>query len=205
MIPTRQECFRMMDKYQMLDNIRAHSLVVASVAHIIARSLLNAGIEISVEKVNAGALLHDIGKTASLKSGHDHSEIGRQICLENNLDEIADIVGEHVRLNKHDLNGGFSEKEVVFYSDKRVNHDRIVSLEDRLVYILERYGRNNKERRLAITKNFQYCKKVEKKLFKKLSFSADMLADLARDEDIEIESKRPATKRGKNPDYNVLR
>ena len=45
-----------MEKYQMLDNIKAHSLVVANVAHLLARSLLNAGIFISLEKVIAGAL-----------------------------------------------------------------------------------------------------------------------------------------------------
>ena len=175
-----------MEKYQMLDNIKAHSLVVANVAHLIARSLLKAGILISLEKVIAGALLHDIGKTPSLKSGHDHSEIGRQICLENNLEEIADIVGEHVRLKNYELNGEYSEKEIVFYSDKRVNHDRVVSLEDRLAYILERYGKDNKERCRAIRTNFEHCKKVEKKLFGKLNFSANRIADLAKDEIVEI-------------------
>ena len=174
-----------MEKYQMLDNIKAHSLVVANVAHLLARSLLNTGISISLEKVIAGALLHDIGKTPSLKSGNDHSEIGRQICLDNNLEEIADIVGEHVRLKNYDLNGGYSEKEIVFYSDKRVNHDGIVSLEDRLVYILERYGRDNLERCRAIKTNFERCKEVEKKLFGKLNFSADRLAELAGNEIVE--------------------
>jgi len=175
-----------MEKYQMLDNIKAHSLVVANVAHLLARSLLTAGILISIEKVIAGALLHDIGKTPSLKSGHDHSEIGRQICLENNLEEIADVVGEHVRLKNYKLNGSYSEKEIVFYSDKRVNHDRIVSLEDRLAYILERYGRDNEERCRAIKTNFERCKEVETKLFGKLNFNADRLAELARDEIVEI-------------------
>ena len=174
-----------MEKYQMLDNIKAHSLVVANVAHLLARSLLKTGIFISLEKVIAGALLHDIGKTPSLKSGHDHSEIGRQICLDNNLGEIEDIVGEHVRLKNYDLNGGYSEKEIVFYSDKRVNHDGIVSLEDRLAYILERYGRDNEERCRAIKTNFERCKKVEKKLFSKLNFNADRLAELTKDEIIE--------------------
>ena len=175
-----------MEKYQMLHNIKAHSLVVANVAHLLARSLLNAGIMISLEKVIAGALLHDIGKTPSLKSGNDHSEIGRQICLDNNLEEIADIVGEHVRLKNYDLNGSYSEKEIVFYSDKRVNHDGIVSLEDRLAYILERYGRDNEERCRAIKTNFERCREVEKKLFGKLNFSADRLAELAGNEIVEI-------------------
>jgi putative nucleotidyltransferase with HDIG domain len=173
-----------MDKYEMLDHIKAHSLAVAKVAHFLSRTLLDAGIDISLEKATAGALMHDIGKTASLKSGQDHTAIGRQICLENDFYEIAEIVGEHVRLKNYNLNGRFSEKEIVFYSDKRVNHDTIVSLEDRLAYILKRYGKNHEELCNAIKANFGLCKEVETKLFNKLNFRADMLATLAEDEDI---------------------
>ena len=71
----------------MLENIKAHSIVVAKVAHLIARGLLDAGLDISLEKTTAGALLHDIGKTASLNSDENHAEIGQQICLQNHLDE----------------------------------------------------------------------------------------------------------------------
>lgn len=184
MIPTNDECFLLMSRYEMLDNIRAHSLVVAKVAHLLARTLFEAGVDISVETVTAGALMHDIGKTASLKTGQDHSKIGRQICIENNLHDIADIVGEHVRLKDYDLNGGYSAKEIVFYSDKRVTHDTIVSLEDRLSYIIERYGRNQEDLQDKIRANFELCKRVETKLFSRLHFAADQLVTFAKDEDI---------------------
>ena len=180
MIPGNEECFRMMDKYQMLDNIKSHSLVVANVAYFISTSLLDAGINISIEKVVAGALMHDIGKTLSLKTGQDHSKIGKQICLENDFDEISVIVAEHVRLKNHSMNERFFEKEIVFYSDKRVNHDKVVSLDERLAYILERYGKGNEERCRAIKDNFVQCKEVEKKLFSRLGFSADRLAYLVK-------------------------
>ncbi len=172
----------MMDKYQMLDNIKSHSLVVANVAYLISTSLLDAGITISIEKVVAGALMHDIGKTPSLESGQDHSKIGKQICLENDFYEISDIVAEHVRLKNYSMNGLFFETEIVFYSDKRVNHDQVVSLDERLAYILERYGKGNEKRCSAIKGNFEQCKKVEKKLFSRLDFSADRLADMVRND-----------------------
>jgi putative nucleotidyltransferase with HDIG domain len=183
MIPSIEACFRLMDKYQMLGHIKAHSLVVARIAHLLARVLRDVGFDISVEKAVAGALLHDIGKTVSLESSKDHSEIGRQICLQNNLEEIADIVGEHVRLKNYNLNGNYSEKEVVFYADKRVNHDKIVSLEERLDYILGRYGRDQEELRSAIRENFELCKKVERKLFSELNFSIASLPHLAKNEE----------------------
>ncbi|MBW2615396.1 MAG: HD domain-containing protein, partial [Deltaproteobacteria bacterium] len=188
MIPSIETCFELMDKYRMLENIKTHSIVVTKVAHLIALGLRDAGLDISIEKVVAGALLHDIGKTPSLGTGQDHSEIGRQLCLENHLDETASIVAEHVRLKNYNLNGDYSEKEIVYYSDKRVNHDTIVSLEDRLAYILDRYGKNKEGICRAIRMNFELCKRVEKKLFKKLTFSPESLADLAENEEIGLTS-----------------
>lgn len=185
MIPSIETCFQLMEKYQVLDNIKAHSVMVAKAAHLTARGLKDAGLEISVFKATAGALMHDIGKTASLKSGKDHAEIGRQICLDNHLDEIADIVGEHVRMKNYNLNGSYSEKEIVFYTDKRVNHDKIVPLEERLAYILDRYGRNQEDLCRLIRKNFKLCEQVEKKLFSKLNFSPGALSKLVKNENIE--------------------
>ena len=176
MIPSIRECFHLMDKYHMLENIRAHSLVVAKVTCLIAQGLREVGVDISVEVAIAAALMHDIGKTPSLKSGQDHSETGRQICLKNHLDEIALIVAEHVRLKNYTLNGDFSEKEIVYYADKRVKHDKIVNLDERLAYIIGRYGRNQKDLSKAIERNFLLCEQVEEKLFEKLKFSPESLS-----------------------------
>jgi len=165
-----------MDAYRMLDNIRAHSVVVARVARLIAQELRAANIDICVETVTVGALLHDIGKTESLASGADHSQLGREICLSHHLNEIAPIVAEHVRLKDYALNGDYCEKEIVFYADKRVNHDRIVSLNERLQYILTRYGRGQVQLRQAIRQNFFLCRQVQDKLFRKLPFSPEDLS-----------------------------
>ncbi len=176
MVPSIETCFRIMDTYGMLENIVAHSVVVTRAASLLATGLRDAGIRISVPRVTAGALLHDIGKTLSLTTGEDHSRVGRRICMENHLHEIADIVGEHVRMTDYHLDDGYSEKEIVFYADKRVNHDRVVTLEDRLSYVLERYAKDRPELRRAIRKNFELCARVEKKLFRRLPFGPESLA-----------------------------
>jgi len=164
-----------MDKYQMLANIKAHSVVVARVARMIARGLSDVNPDISISITTVGALLHDIGKTPSLSSGRDHAKIGEQICIENGFDEIAPIVAEHVRLKDYCMNGANSEKEVVFYADKRVNHDRIVTLKEREDYILKRYGRDQEELCRKIKLNFRLCGQVEEKLFRQLKFSPESL------------------------------
>lgn len=177
-IPSAQGCFSLMDRYGMLENIRHHSIVVAKVASLITQGLKETGIGVCVEKVVAGALLHDIGKTFSLSSGGDHAEMGKEICYRHHFDEIADIVAEHVTLRNYDQNdSGCWEKEVVYYSDKRVNDDKIVTLEERERYILRRYGRGGEHVCRLIRENFELCRKVEVKLFRRLPFRPEDLSE----------------------------
>lgn len=180
MIPTAAECFRIMKRYGMLDNIRAHSVIVEKVAGVIAKGLIRAGEDISLEKVIAGALMHDIGKTSCLGTSYDHSKKGMEICVANSLNEIADIVSEHVIIKGYDLDGDITEKEIVYYSDKRVNHDRVVSLEKRIEYIIDRYSGGKAEICARIEDNFKICKQVEEKIFSRLDFEPEDLKGLIK-------------------------
>jgi len=182
MIPSAEECFKYMERYGMLDNIRAHSVVVEKIANLIAHGLRNAGEDISFEIVTAGALMHDIGKTLCLNTKEDHAAVGKEICLQNNLDEISNIVEEHVTLKDYDPSRAICEKEIIYYSDKRVNHDVVVSLEERLKYIFKRYGRNKEYLYPLIKENFDRCKEVEKKLFAKLNFRPEELTGMIKDD-----------------------
>ncbi len=182
MMPSIQACFHLMDSYEMLNHIRAHSVMVARVARVLARSLKREGMAVSVSKTTVGALLHDIGKTASLATGGDHAEMGRLICIQNQFFEVADIVGEHVKIKHYRPEADLSEKEIVYYSDKRVNHDQIVSLDERLAYILERYGGNHELIHQRIRDNFELCRRVEARLFDLLDFAPDSLPRLAERE-----------------------
>ena len=167
-----------MEQYDMLPNIKDHSIVVARVAQTITEGLIEAGQKLSLDKVIAGALLHDIGKTACLDNDDDHAAKGVEICLAHNLEPIVDIVAEHVILRKYSSGNTFSEKEIVYYADKRVNHDQVVSLEERLAYILERYGLNNVTRCEAIRRNYRHCQNLEQKMFSQLSFEPEVIGDL---------------------------
>lgn len=188
MIPSVKECVALMEVYGMLDNIKAHSTIVEKVANIIARGVKEAGSSISLEKVIAGALMHDIGKTLCLDSPHDHAVKGKEICINNNFTEIAEIVGEHIRLMSYDPEGEINEKEIIYYADKRVNHDKVVSLEKRLEYLLDRYAKDEESLGQRIEENFRLCRKVEKKLFADLTFGPEDLERLVNQTD-NIDSK----------------
>ena len=177
-IPSVNECLDLMEQYHMLPNIKAHSIIVARVAEIITSNLMGVGHELSMDRIIAGALLHDIGKTACLDNEDDHAAKGVEICLTHKFEPLADIVGEHVILRSYSSGDNYTEKEIVYYADKRVNHDQVVSLEERLAYILERYGMNNVVLCEAIKRNYALCQDLEMRMFSSLPFEPLDISDL---------------------------
>ena len=179
MIPTVETCLQLMDEHRMLANIREHSRVVARVAELITTELRQRGEALDLDLVTAGALLHDIAKTHCLDSRCDHAKVGSAICRDLGFPETAEIVAEHVVLK-----GGVpelcTEKEVVYYADKRVLHDEIVPLEARLEYILHRYDNGDEELGARIRRNFSQAHAVEERLFAELDFSPEELEERLR-------------------------
>jgi uncharacterized protein len=174
-----------MDRYAMFDNIRAHSLTVARVAKSLLTGMIETRMDGSTnvpdtDLVLAGALLHDIAKTICLGNTCDHAKKGRDICLEHGYPAIGEIVREHVVLKDFSIEryaqGIFSAKEIVYYADKRVRHDSVVSLTERMEYIIERYGNQDQFRHQQIEENFQRCRILEHHLFSHINFAPASLA-----------------------------
>lgn len=181
MIPAPLDCLRLMDEYRMLANIRAHSLVVARIADCLAAGLRRAGLAIDQPLAVSAALLHDIAKSLCLDTDQDHAQLGRDICLRHGFDELAPLVAQHVRLDEASYpQCPISAKEIVYYADKRVNHDRIVSLPERRDYIIDRYGMNDPRRHRTIEENFQRCRAVEAAIFAVLDFGPEEVAERLR-------------------------
>jgi len=184
-LPSLHECIRFMDQYAMLDNIRHHSLVVARLAAQIQEGLSTVApnhAQADRNLVISGALLHDIAKTPCLNSNCDHAKVGGEICRSHGYPEIAAIVEQHVLLWEYEpgryADGIFTAREIVYYADKRVRHNAVVNLDQRLEYILKHYGKGNPTRELLIRENFDKCITFEQYLFRWLPFAADDLGRL---------------------------
>lgn len=176
--PTVDQCVAWIEQYEMLDNIRAHSFVVAQVAETILDHLQQYGMAPEIpdrDLVIAGALLHDIAKTLCIQTGCHHAKVGQQICTELGQPEIGKIVAEHVTLSSFNeplyRRGIFSATELVYYADKRVMHDRVVELPSRLSYIIERYGRGEQAKEQYIRQNFKQTTEFEYLLFQFIDFT----------------------------------
>jgi uncharacterized protein len=144
MIPTREECFRLMAEYGMLDHIIDHSMEVARIALFLSTELNKRGQRIDLGLVEAASLLHDLTKTECFKTKEDHAQTGSQVLKIMGYERVGEVVAEHILLSKRKDATFVSEEEVVNYADKRVQHDRIVSLEERFNDLQDRYAKDQR-------------------------------------------------------------
>ena len=144
MIPTREECLRLMRECGMLENIIAHSLEVTKVALFLSMELNKTGQRINLGLVEAASLLHDLTKTECLKTKEDHAQTGSRLLKGMGYERVGEVVAQHIWLGREANPSTVTEEEIVNYADKRVMHDRIVPLEERFNDLKARYGMNQK-------------------------------------------------------------
>lgn len=171
MIPTRSECLAALADQGVPDNIIGHSIVVERVALLLAGHLIAAGNAMDTALVSAGALLHDISKMQGLREGKPHGELGAETTERLGFSEVAPIVGQHVRLADYEDNGHVSEAKLVNYADKRVNHEEIVTLDERFEYLFERYGSASPEARERIEQMKRRTGSIERQIFAPLAIA----------------------------------
>jgi len=175
-----------MCEMHMLENIVVHSLQVCRVATLLTENLLEQGFQLNFDLIQGAALLHDITKTRSFKTQENHAVTGGQFLTDRGYPEVGSIVRQHVRLDDYSEPHRLAEAEIINYADKRVLHDRIVSLDERMSYIMERYGRQP-EHKQRIRLLWKKTKDLEKQIFGYLPFSANDLNDHLTSRDISSE------------------
>jgi putative nucleotidyltransferase with HDIG domain len=175
-IPSPSDCLALMTAHGMLPNIQEHSLLVREVAMHLGASLIEAGFPLHLDLIEAGALLHDLGKTHCLGTSINHAEWGAQALDHAGYPEVAQVVREHVHLQANGEDPlAIREAEVVNYADKRVLHTQVVTLPVRFADLHERYGQNEAARR-RIAALAVKARRLEAKLFAQITLNpADLL------------------------------
>jgi len=173
-IPSKKVCFQHMCRMQMLENIVAHSIQVCRVGMCLVDYIKLQGSQINGQLVQAAALLHDITKTRSFETEENHALTGGQVLTDFGYPQVGDLVRQHVYLDDYSEHQSISEAVIINYADKRVLHDRVVSLDERMSYIQERYG-TRPEHKDRIQLLWQKTTALEQQMFKDLPFSSDDL------------------------------
>ncbi|MFP4392766.1 MAG: HD domain-containing protein [Desulfohalobiaceae bacterium] len=167
-VPSDQKCYRLWDQYQMLEQIRLHSELVAQVAWELARLLKARSQDLDPQSFRAAGLLHDLAKSYTLRYGSNHCQIGAAWVLWHTGNPVlAQGVMHHVYwpgtldLEKHAL------PLCLIYADKRIMHDRIVPVSERFNDLLQRYG-STRARVHMIQESFAQVKEIEDQLNRRL-------------------------------------
>ena len=158
-IPSREKCMELLKDYDVPENVIRHSLAVAALAIDIAKkfNLNHKGIEINMPLLEAAALLHDIARAMP----GDHAIEGAKILNELGYNEVAETARTHGLYHFPDIKPETIEQKILFYADKRVMEDKVVSINERFKDYKSRYPGSDEDKRRA---EFEFTQKLGKEM-----------------------------------------
>ncbi|MBI4044401.1 MAG: HDIG domain-containing protein [Candidatus Diapherotrites archaeon] len=163
-LPSREQCFELMKEAGMPQNIVQHSLAVNRVAVYLASELEKRGAKIDAGLVDRASLLHDLDKHLTFENGK-HGFVGRKMLEEKGYPELGQFCVSHNLEFPLDNSFPSLEHKVVFYADKRVNGDKVVSRSERFEYIKGKYGSRSPQALSKILLCEKFLLEVEKEIF----------------------------------------
>jgi uncharacterized protein len=147
-LPSREQAIQLLRENNCPPVVIRHCEAVADLALEIATKLQSKGLKINLELVQAGALLHDIGRSKTHKV--NHGLIGSQIAKSEHLPEsISNIIKRHV-------GGGITTEEATQFGWPKDNYmpqsieEKVVSYSDKLIDREERVPIDLEIQRLSV-------------------------------------------------------
>jgi len=201
-VPSNEYCNNLLKQYYVPQPIRRHCEVVTEVGLTLANHLLQAGVHIDVQIVEAGCRIHDVFKVASLKELTPilkfnyvptqeeiivqkklseqfkgiHETLIASEMLRDEFPEFADrIVAQIGSTGNPCYLQGEIELKVIHYADWRVQFDEIISFDDRLAYLCETYKDSWEKTGVPWKIRYEQEKLIEKQIFEKLDFTPEDL------------------------------
>lgn len=196
MIPTREDCHHLMEKYKVPIGIKKHCQVVNTIAVFLAKKLKAAGVDIDVDLVDAASLLHDLvrvvnfyaiedGKQEEIKVwqqlkekyGHmDHAVAAYEI-LKDIYPKVAEVIVKHGCEAVIKGEPKSWEEKVVAYADRRVMHTQVVTVEERYEDLEHRHADFFEKTGLDPNAERKKILKMEKDIFGSLKFKPEELLE----------------------------
>jgi len=139
-LPNREQALELLHKNKCPPQVISHCLAVADLAVETANKLQSKGVKVNVELVEAGALLHDLGR--SKIHSVDHAIVGAKIAQSIGLPEpVIRIIKRHVGAGitakeaqalgwpKDTYTPQTIEEKIVSYADKVIDKSKRVPIE----------------------------------------------------------------------------
>lgn len=148
------------------EGIIRHCEAVSKTAFDVARKISENEIQVDVEFVRVAALLHDIGRA---KSHADHEVASGEILRTMGYPKMAQAVERHGGKGfwAAGLENMTLEEKIIFYADKRVDGDKIVSVKERYDGLIQRRIAAGRATEVPlIKKEFELTQRLEGELNK---------------------------------------
>ena len=139
-LPNREQAIKLLETNHCPPQVISHCIAVTDLALQIACKLQGRGYTIDLGLVEAGGLLHDLGRSKT--HAVDHGVVGAQIALTLELPQaVINIIKRHVGAGitpeeaewfgwpKDNYIPETLEEKVVCYADKRIDHDQKTPIE----------------------------------------------------------------------------
>jgi alpha-ribazole phosphatase len=132
-IPTEAECEAISSRLRVPEQVIAHSMVVAELARTLAALLNRTGLALDLPLIVAAGRLHDIARGQP-----DHAAAGSKLISEMGYPCVGAVVAKHMDIQS---NGpSVDEADLIYFADKYVEEDRLVSLDARFQISMSRYA-----------------------------------------------------------------
>lgn len=175
-VPSRGACLRLLSDHDVPQVIRRHSEVVARLSRQVALDLGSTeDCTVDPGLLEAAGLLHDIAKDSAGDVLEDHASAGAEMLRGLGLEAVAELVERHIDLGDWYSSGGVEPAEILFYCDKRVRHDSVVSLDERFHDLLERYASEGPSAETQIRSAWESALRLEVKIFSRLDYPPEAL------------------------------
>lgn len=176
-LPDESRCLDLLKKHKTPDHIILHSRRVWEVGKLLGEELVARDHDIDMDLLRASCLLHDIGKYPCILDGGGYHDVrGEQILNQEGFPSVARVVVQHVILRTSPKDP-IREEQLVYYSDKRVVHDELVSVDARFAYLEHTYGKTPEALR-GLARMKEVTVQVEKDIFALLDFQPGDIEDL---------------------------
>lgn len=154
---TDLEVSKLIEEFRVPLHVRRHCAAVADFCVELGEKLVAAGVKVDLKLLRQAALLHDLLRVIDFKTfepekfpdpisaedieflkslrekykGMHHADAAAQILRERGCNDIADVIEKHKYVQIKD---GFRtwEEKILYYGDKRIKHNKVVPLAERL-------------------------------------------------------------------------
>jgi uncharacterized protein len=139
-LPSREEALQLLKKNKCPKPVISHCTAVTDYALDLAAKLESKGYPVKVDLVEAGGVLHDLGRCKT--NTVEHGVVGGQFAVSLGLpDEVVNIIKRHVGAGitykeaqamgwpKDNYVPQTLEEKIVCYADKRIDEGNVVSIE----------------------------------------------------------------------------